>query len=200
MDDENSIDLQLARLRQKAEKNLDEDEDREKIETFITRTNAEIKKAEGLSLSSQPFFNGLFHMLIPSGLAGEPIDEGNVNLFQNQEDHMALAVKMIDSRPGCGIEDLKKEYIRLMRQSKQQTEIALSGSCGQEFGEAYYFLATHSMPEEGQCDFIALFEIGGQTALMDFSFPQGGRPLWEKVIKAVLPTIRKAEWEVDGGI
>lgn len=186
------FDLCIANLKKSANtlKNKEKDEDEvEKQKIHLENVKYELQKVSEFTLKEQVFLNDLFTMVLPDGLFHEPLVEGHSALYQSLKEYMTLVVKMIETEKAIDPERLRTDYSYQMKQSKQQTKIDISEVCETDSGTVYYFTAIHSMPGEGQCDFIILFKIQEKMVIMDFGFRQSEYSFWKTVIQNLIPTI-----------
>lgn len=187
------FDIQIATIKKKIEIDSEERLVQEDTELFEKQIRYLTDKISGFSFEMKIFCDGLFSMLMPADLFGEPIVENNVFLFHAVAEKMVLTVKSIQSEQKIEFGKIKTDYINQMKQAKQQTKIDVSDKIQAAFGDIYYFLAIHAMPGTELCDFIVLFQMQKKIVFMDFNFDIKESFFWKTILIKLCSTIKEGE-------
>lgn len=188
------FDINLAMLKKHTCQPFTADSDKERGELYKKEVEQFKARISRFTFERIAFCNGLFSMLMPSELFGQPIVMGNLLLFQSSKEKMTLSIKVIESEQIVKIDQLQHDYVSQMRSSRQQTKIDISDARQAAFGTIYYFTAIHSMPGGALCDFIILFQGGKKMIFMDFNFEQKEYCFWKTILCKLSSTI-----EMEGG-
>ena len=188
--DQKDFDINIAVIRKNLVGKTKEESLQQGENSYEEQIECLKEKILKFTFEKKEFCNGLFSMLMPSELFKDPMIVDNIVFFQSFSDSIILLIKVIESDQKINFAKIQTDYINQMRQSKQQTKIDMYDSKQVQFGTVYYFLAIHSMPGGGLCDFVIIFQTQKKMIFMDFNFNQNDYLFWKTILCKLSSTIQ----------